>query len=392
MTVTDERATALGHLRAIDLTDERAIYGVKLLADLGADVIRPIPQEGDALSQRGPHEGKTGKSLWYAFHASSRRLLRVKEAERKGNHLQRLCEHAHLVVVNDNHPFTDCVDLHEVRRVNPSSVIVECSSQGKSGPRKNYVAPDLVAGALGGSVAVTGDADTPPLKPFGDLNFAVSGTYVAVAALSALRHAFETGRGQWVDVSVQECIASSLEHVLMWYWYFERLHNARNRALERRGSLHWTDFYHVMRARNGHIMITPTPSFDNQLAWLIEEEVYDDLLDPEYQEPKSRGRWARRMMDILRQWVVTQDVESLFFESQERHMPYGWVHDIPQVAANPQLEARSWWSTLKPGGSEVKTTGTPYCLSETPATPRDSEEVPICSEDVLEACGWSGRE
>ena len=384
-----EETRALSKVRIVDLTDERAIYGVKLLADLGADTVRPVPQEGDPLAKRGPFDEATGKSLWYAFHASSRRFFLMSDSEQSERQLHRLCENADVVVANSGHPFESILDLDAIRENNKKSVVVDCTSFGREGPRKNYLAPDLVAGALGGSVAITGDVDTPPLKPFGDLNFTVSGAYVAIAALAGLRHARETGEGQIIRVPVHECIASCLEHVFMFYLFSNIFRNARGGALERRGSLHWTDLYEVMSAKNGHIMVTPTPSLDNQLVWLIEEDAFEDLLDPKYQEPGERGQWARRMMEVLRSWVAEKDVESLFFDAQAHHAPYGWVQSIPQVAKNPQLAARNWWSTTKIDGHDVKVTGAPYQMSDSQTSPRDLSDVPVSEHDVLEACGWS---
>jgi crotonobetainyl-CoA:carnitine CoA-transferase CaiB-like acyl-CoA transferase len=143
-----------------------------------------------------------------------------------------------------------------------------------------------------------------------------------------------------------------------------------------------------MSAKNGHIMVTPTPSLDNQLVWLIEEDAYEDLLDPKYQEPLGRALWARRMMEVLRSWVSDKDVESLFFEAQAHHAPYGWVQSIPQVAENPQLEARSWWTTTKIDSESVKTTGSPFRMSESLANPRDLADVAVSGEDILDVCGW----
>ena len=383
-----EETRALSKVRLVDLTDERAIYGVKLLADLGADAVRPIPSEGDPLASRGPIDESTGESLWYAFHASSRRFFRMSDSAECKRQLQRLCENADVIVANSDNPFESILDLAAIRKKNEKVVIVECTSFGRKGPWKNYIAPDLVAGALGGSVAVTGDVDTPPLKPFGDLNFTISGAYVAIAALAGLRHARETGEGQIVHVPVHECIASCLEHVFMFYLFQEVFSKARRGVLDRRGSLHWTDLYEVMSAKNGHIMVTPTPSLDNQLVWLIEEDAFDDLLDPKYQEPFGRGQWARRMMDVLRTWVSEKDVESLFFDAQSHHAPYGWVQSIPQVAENPQLEARTWWTVTKIDGERVKSTGSPYQMSESQTSPRDLPEIAVSDKDVLEVCGW----
>lgn len=385
----EQESQALSNVKIIDLTDERAIYGVKLLADLGADVIRLEPRNGDQLRQRGPFDEITNESLWYAYFGSSRRFLQLDEsAADTRTVLDDLVGAADLFVISDHHPFESQLDFSKIQQENPRLVIVECSSFGQDAEWKDYVAPDLVAGALGGSVGVTGDANTPPLKPFGELNFTISGAYVAVAALAGLRAAREFDIGQRIHVPVHECIASCLEHVFMWYMNHSQFPNARAKALERRGSLHWTDMYHVMYARDGAIMVTPTPNIDAQLAWLIEEDAFDDLLDPEYQEPGSRGRYVRRMMDVLRNWVSESEVEPLFFAAQEHHAPYGWVHDVTQVSANPQLEARNWWTQMKFGKRGVKAPGSPYRHSKTPAQATKSESISITGDSILDLCGW----
>ena len=350
-------------VRVLDLTDERAIYGAKLLADLGAEVVRPEPRGGDPLRERGPRSG--GASLWHAFFASSRRFVSVDVAAPEGAAaLAGLFDDADVALV--------CGEAHTAavraaRRRRPGLVVVEVSSFGPNGPWRRFLAPDLVAGALGGAVATTGDVDTPPLKAFGELNFALAGGYVAIAALAALRHARDHGVGQRVHVSVHECIASCLEHVLMWHWYHERMPRAAGPSLARRGSLHWSNAYAVMPARNGAVMVTPTPNFDNQLVWLVEHGAQADLLDPAYQAPGKRGAYINRMMAVLRAWAATQDAEGLFFEAQSRHAPYGWVLSVDQVAGNPQLRAREWWTPYAvPGGAPVRGPGPPYHFSETP--------------------------
>ena len=68
---------ALSKVRIVDLTDERAIYGAKLLADMGADVVRPESPDGDPLRSRGPYceDDANEPSLWHAFFASNRRFI-----------------------------------------------------------------------------------------------------------------------------------------------------------------------------------------------------------------------------------------------------------------------------------------------------------------------------
>ncbi len=380
---------ALNGVRVLDLTDERAIYGVKLLADLGADVVRPEPPSGDPLRMRGPTHDASGESLWHAFFASNRRFFALDlDSEAGRRTLDRLVAEADVVVTTAGSFGVDEARLDDAKANRPALVVIEATSFGKEGPWKDFLAPDLVAGALGGAVATTGDVDTPPLKTFGELNFVLSGAYVAIAALAGLYCARESGVGQGIHVPVHHCIASCLEHVLMFFWYHDRMARPTPPALPRRGSLHWSDFYVVMQAQGGGIMVTPTPNIDNQLVWLIEEDVADDLLDPKYQEPENRLEMMQRMMEVLEEWVSKQDVEELFFKAQARHSPYGWVLSIDKVAEIPQLEARDWWTDYELKDAGTKGPGTPYRFSETPWQMREVGEIETDADALLGEIGW----
>jgi len=376
---------ALHGMRVVDLSDERGIFGAKLLGDFGADVVRPEPPEGDPLRRRGPHLGGDGASLWYAFFATSRRFLTIDPGRDDDRaRLQQLVERAEVLLTCPGTFAIDLVDLEAARAANPGLVHVDVSSFGDSGPWRDFLAPDLVAGALGGNVCITGARDTTPLKWFGELNFMVSGIYAAIAALAGRRFVRKGGEGQRVSVSVHECLVSCLEHVLMFAWYGERM--GRGRVLPRQGGTHWSMAYTVAPARNGAIMITPTPHIDAQLAWLIEEDAHGDLLDPKYGAPENQPLLIARVMQLMREWVATQDAEALFHRAQARHSPYGWVQPIERLPENPQLEARGWWSALQVDGQTLRAPGTPFALPDTPAAPRDS--TPLSGDELLAELGW----
>lgn len=387
----------LDGIRVVDLTDERAIYGAKLIADLGADVVRPEPPEGDPLRRRGPRidaeRSDAGASLWHAFFASSRRFFAVDaETPAGAAQLDLLASRADILLA-----CTDAFAATEKRlstaiERNPELVVVEVSSFGDKGPWQHYQAPDLVAGALGGAVATTGDADTPPLKTFGELNFMLSGAYAAIAALAALHCARETGAGQRVRVSVHECIASCLEQVFMWYWYQDQLANATGPVLERRGSRHWTNAYEVMAAQNGSVMVTPVPDVDAQVVWLLEQGFGEDLLDPALQQPENRRALVMRLMNALRQWVASQDATALFLDAQARHLPYGEVQGINRVAENPHLQARGWWAPHRVSSTNgVQGPGAPYQFSETPWALGASGDAEKHGPALLAEVGWEAR-
>ena len=381
-------------VRVLDLADDRAIYGGKLLADFGAETVRLEPPDGDPLRGNGPHHAETGASLWHAFFASSRRFVR---AESDAGAIAALAAES-AVILDTGRIAAAGLDTDALLRRSPALAIVDVSSFGPDGPWAGYQAPGLVAEALGGVAAATGDADTPPLRLFGDQYAFVAGVYTAVSALAALRHARETGQGQVVSVAVHEALSSVLEHVLMWAWYHDQLPFAQGPALPRQGSLHWSNAYQVMQARGGSIMITPTPDFQKQLAWLAEEDAHEDLFDDQYADPDNLPLLIERSMQILRGWVAGKDVEPFFHEAQARHHPYGWVMAIPELAANPQLQARGWWARYDAGGAEVQGPGPPFRMNaaawrtDDDSRPDAGAEVPalepIAAEDVLAAAGW----
>lgn len=385
---------ALADVRVIDLTDERGIYGTKLLADLGAQVLRPETSAGDPLRQRGPFFNTNSGpiSLWHSFFASSRSFVSVDQDDlNETQALQQLCESANLICLCKSNPTADLVDLAKAKAANPGLVVVKLSSFGTQGPWSDFLAPDIVAGALGGAAATTGDIDTPPLKNFGELNFMISGAYAAIAGLSALYSQRKTGLGQTAQLSVHECITSCLEHVFMFYFYQQSLNRPEGRVLPRRGALHWSDAYGVMQGKNGCIMATPAPNFENQLMWLIEEDRHEDLIDPKYMEPENLRLRTLRTMDIMSRWIADKDVEALFHEAQSRHAPYGWVLPVEKVAENPQLQARHWYVPYPIDDTKVTSPGAPYHFSKTPwqLQPYQSKAQPI--GDLAEQIDWPTR-
>ena len=147
-----KKGGALERTRILDLSDEKSIYGAKILADLGAVTIRPELDRGDPLRKRGPFDETSGESLWYTYFASSRKCLLIESTTPDHvSQLNQLAARADVVIVSPDNDFANKLDIDQVRGGNPGLVIVSCSSFGSWGPWKDYQAPDLVASALGGT-------------------------------------------------------------------------------------------------------------------------------------------------------------------------------------------------------------------------------------------------
>ena len=136
---------ALQGVKILDLTDERVIYGAKLLADLGADVVRPEPPAGDPLRSRGPF-AEDDTSLWHLFFASNRRFISLDmNSSTDRNILQQLGTHSDIVLAQDG-GFSDYFDAAEARQHNSRLIVIDTTSFGREGPWSQFKAPDLKIG------------------------------------------------------------------------------------------------------------------------------------------------------------------------------------------------------------------------------------------------------
>jgi benzylsuccinate CoA-transferase BbsE subunit len=196
-------ATALAGLRVLEVSDAKAAYCGKLLADLGADVIKIEPPGGD------PGRADPGSFFLYA-NTNKRSVILDLETRAGRDGFRRLAATADLVVE------TAAVGEWEARglgyaalcKLRPSLVWTALSGFGRSGSQASYASSDIVAAALGGSMHVTGEPEDPPVVVVGSQAWIAASTCAAVASLIALHEARRSGRGQLVDVSALEVMAA----------------------------------------------------------------------------------------------------------------------------------------------------------------------------------------
>src|SRR5665213_1041135 len=211
----------LDGVRVLDLADKSCVYATKMLADLGAEVVRIEPPEGDPMRQLPPLDAVTGQSLFYAYmNANKRSVVLDLETPHGQTIFRRLAETAGIVV--ESFPpgvmskrgigYRDIVGT-----ARPDLVWTTITPFGAEGPRADWVADDLVIQAMGGLLTLTGLPEREPLKLYGEQSCYIAGLHAASGTMLAHLHAVQTGVGQHVDVSVQECIAHTLESAIQVY-------------------------------------------------------------------------------------------------------------------------------------------------------------------------------
>jgi crotonobetainyl-CoA:carnitine CoA-transferase CaiB-like acyl-CoA transferase len=212
---------ALDGLRVLDLSQQRAgPYCTKLLAGLGADVLKVEPPTGDPLRQMGPFVGGVASAercvpfLW--LNTGKRSVtLDLAEADDRAV-VQRLALEAD-VLVESFAPGTlrDLgLDHAALARRNPRLVTISISSFGQDGPYRDYRATERELQALGGLMHMTGEADRPPLVCGPAMAQYTAGLHAFVAALIALVRRERDGIGDHVDLSMHESVLENIETVI----------------------------------------------------------------------------------------------------------------------------------------------------------------------------------
>ena len=216
------RVLELGHMVS-------AAYATKLMADLGADVVKIEEPDGDRARRHGPFPNgiadpeKSG--LFLALNTNKRgRTLDLRSTQDR-HRLSDLIGWADLLV--HNYPAAQAealgLDYGAFQALNPRLVMCAVTPFGLTGPYKDYAACELTVAHGGGwawlSPGGSDRPDLPPLRAAGQQADFQGGLAAATACLAAYFRALQTGRGEHIDLSVQSYVASFLEHNFVFYTY-----------------------------------------------------------------------------------------------------------------------------------------------------------------------------
>lgn len=320
----DFRKVMLSGYRVLDLTDEKGWLCGKLLAGMGADVIRV---------------DKPGGDLPAGFLNAGKRSITIDIEQVEGKKLfKRLAKTADVLVESFNPGFLKSLglDYGSLRRLNPRLIFASITGFGQSGPYRDYKSSNLVAGALGGRMSVCGDSGTPPLKPYGAQAYNTASLFAANGILLALMHRHDSGKGQLIDISVHECVAATLDHVLVRFFY-------EGVVAERKGSLYWNNAFRVFPCRDGYILLTLFHQWETLVEWLDSEGMAQNLRDSMWLDPQVRMGNIDHIIAVLEQWTKSHTVAELVEKGQLMRFPWAEVAAIPEVVNNRQLNERGFF-------------------------------------------------
>jgi benzylsuccinate CoA-transferase BbsE subunit len=359
--------SALQGLRVLDLADEKGMFCAKLLADMGADVIKVEPPGGDPARNIGPFlrdEPNPERSLYFWYHNTSKRGITLNLESHKGQEiLRRLIGTADVIVETFPPGYLKKIslDYEALKELNPRLIMTSITSFGQTGPYKDYQSCDLVASALGGQMYVCGDSDTPPLKPYGEPAYLVASLFGAIGTLLALYYRHFSGKGQQVDISMQECIAAAIEPVNVRYLYDQVV-------VRRQGSLQWNNAFRLFPCRDGYILLSLFQQWGTLIEWLDSEGMAADLKDEKWRHPEVQFKEKEHIIQVLEQWTRRHTRAELMEQGQLMHFPWASVNNIEELWHNPQLLERGFFVEVAHPEQEAsfRYPGAPYKPSRSP--------------------------
>jgi crotonobetainyl-CoA:carnitine CoA-transferase CaiB-like acyl-CoA transferase len=376
----------LDGLRVIDLTGDLGRFGTKLLAEFGASVCRPVGAGSRGLPMAGPRAARRGGVLDWWFDAAKTIVDLDLDLEEGVARYRALAAEADVIV--ESAPVgwlaERGIDHHDLVGDNPRLTQVSLTPFGRTGPRAQWQGSDLVAGALGGVLSLTGTPEEP-LNSWGAQNHNFGGFCAAICALAGVRSARCHGRGQLVDLSLHEVVTGSIENLFMQYFYDDLLELPK--LALRQGSLHWLGAYEVVPARTGNVMVTPTPQPAPLVEWMLESgvEAAGPLAGMTVEEVLGR---MPELMAAIRIFAATLDAGELFTGAQKRHIAFGEVQSAAQVLANPQFAHRGLFGDIDLGdGERVRAPWRLVRFSDTPITVPSPPEP--ASDPVAVARDWA---
>jgi crotonobetainyl-CoA:carnitine CoA-transferase CaiB-like acyl-CoA transferase len=325
-------ALPLAGVRVLDQTDEWGELASRLLADLGADVIRVEPVGGSPSRHAGPV--RKGISLGWVFRNGGKRVVELDTTPPGRSELDRLLTDTDVLV--SSKPIDD-----DILARHPNVVVLVITPYGLTGPYSTWHATDAVIAATAAQEFKAGASDREPLPPPGRFCDHIASATAAFAALCALRHRNVNGVRSVLDFSVNEAVAQMSD------WSLPNGMARQQAGLPTEARHGSGPVYPVFRCRDGHVrLVVLSPrQWHAMRAWLGEP---DYLQDPDMDGFVTRLQLADAVLNPLyRTFFAEQDMDAVCVEAQRRGIVCTPVYSAAETLACDHLRARHTFTTAE---------------------------------------------
>jgi CoA:oxalate CoA-transferase len=326
-------------------------YCARLLADVGAEVIKIEPPEGDDMRLRTPL--RDGHSAYFGqLNAGKRSLALDLKSVDAIKLVHQLVREADILVENFRPGVMDRLGLgyEALRAINPRLIYCSISGYGQSGPAAERAAYAMIVHAESGFdrslMRYAGDRDRPAAGAIFVADV-LGGIFGYAAIQTAMVQRAKTGTGQRIDVALMDCMLNLLVYELQEAQFPVRVPRAA---------------YGPVRALDGDILIAPiTP---RNFAALSEVTGQAELAnDPRFKTVPGRGANWTAMMQVIERWTERHTVRECMTALDKAGVPSAEYRDPGAALTDPHLLQRGAFAAITDGAGEFKGVNAPWKMS-----------------------------
>ena len=384
MPIATSSGLPLQGLRVIDLTQDFAgPFCTMILSELGAEVVKiEKPKGGDETRAWGP-PFIDGISYYFLSLNRGKKSVVLDLKTREGQRIIRKLVVDADIFVESSRPGQMArfnLDHQRLRRLNKALVYASISSFGQTGPYRDRLGYDLIAFAMSGIMASTGEEGRPPIRmsvPVADL---AAGHYASTAILAALSRRLVTGRGDYIDLSLHDSIVSWLTYLASYYF-------ATGREPQRLGSVHPSIVpYQAVRCKDRDLVL----AIGNDYQWtnFCHATGQERLLsDRRFSTNPLRVKNRQLLIPVLERMFRRRKAKEWFRIIAQAKVPVTPVFSIRDVVRDPQVRIRGMIIRSKGG---IPRLGSPMRFYKT--KPKRAGSTPRLGEhttEILSEIGFS---
>jgi len=363
---------ALDGVRVLDCTHVLACpFAGRLLAELGAEVIKVEPPNGEMARRLG--------ELYFAMINANKKCITINLKTEEGRQiLYELVKKSDVFLTNYRYSTIKKLNISYdiLKEVNPRLIYAHLSGFGNEGPYKDVPAHDIILQSLSGLTYSNGFINDPPVRCGPPIIDYAAGLATALSVVAALYYREKTGRGQSINVTLYDvAVMLLLEHL---FYYFKGYPLRLGNAIPMQAP------YNIYKAKDGYVAVLAgeNPQWYSLLATMGKMELVND---PRFKTFEERAKHRDEIDKIVEEWTSKLTVKDAYEMMTKVDFPIAPVRGIESLLNDPEVKLRKMLvKVYHPELGELIIPASTLKLSETPGEVR-TPGLPLgySTEEVL---------